>query len=422
MRTAFIQILLCLLIAGPITAHAQDMVAVRKNIKILTSKKFAGRGPSKNGVNIAADFLTQQFKTIGLKPISNDFAQSFQYSTNTFQGKVSVLLEGKKLTVGKDFILHAASGSGNGKYKIYALDSAVFFNEDSLQHFLQKDWSQHVIAYPSKWQKLFYERNPDLIQKLHQSKGLILIESTKLTMTIAEQAYKIPCIHLLKSVYDLNHHEISFQIENTFIPSFTARNVLGMIEGTEVKDSFFCITAHYDHLGTLGRKKYFPGANDNASGVSMLIELAKYFKQHPLKYSIVFIAFAGEEAGLIGSQYFVQHPLIALPNIQFLVNLDLLGTGEEGIMVVNGTIYKQQVAKLEYINQQSNTLVKQIKTRGAAANSDHYPFYSKGVPSIFIYTLGGVAAYHDVYDIEKTLPLTAYSKVFKLLTQFFEQY
>jgi Iap family predicted aminopeptidase len=279
-----------------------------------------------------------------------------------------------------------------------------------------------VIAYPSKWQKLFYERSPDLIQKIHQSKGIVQIESGKLTMTIADQAYKIPCIQVLKKVFDQYNDEISFDIENTFIKNYSAKNVIGVVEGTTYKDSFLFVTAHYDHLGTLGKKVYFPGANDNASGVSMLIELAKNIKNNPLKYTVVFIAFAGEEAGLIGSSYFVKNPLVELLRIKFLINLDLLGTGEEGIMVVNGTIYKEQVATLNNINNESNFLLKQIKTRGAAANSDHYPFYSKGVPSVFIYTLGGVAAYHDVQDIEKTLPLTAFSNVFELLTKFLRSF
>jgi Zn-dependent M28 family amino/carboxypeptidase len=177
------------------------------------------------------------------------------------------------------------------------------------------------------------------------------------------------------------------------------------------------ITAHYDHLGTLGRKKYFPGANDNASGVSMLLELAHYYSQNKPAYSMVFIAFAGEESGLIGSSYFVRKPTMELANIHFLINLDLLGTGDDGIMVVNGSVFKKEYDELIAINEKQH-LLPAIKMRGEAANSDHYPFYKRKVPCFFIYTLGGIAAYHDVMDVAKTLPLTKYKEVFDLITLF----
>jgi hypothetical protein len=106
-----------------------------------------------------------------------------------------------------------------------------------------------------------------------------------------------------------------------------------------------------------------------------------------------------------------------LPSIKFLINLDLLGTGDDGMMVVNGAIFTKQFEILENINKEKS-LVKEIKKRGKAKNSDHYWFTEKGVPSFFIYTLGGVSFYHDIDDVEKTLPLTDYKDVFKLLVEF----
>ena len=76
----------------------------------------------------------------------------------------------------------------------------------------------------------------------------------------------------------------------------------------------------------MGKDTFFPGANDNASGVSMLLNLAKYYKAHPANYSIAFIFFSGEEAGLLGSKYYSEHPIFPLSKIKFLVNLVLLGT------------------------------------------------------------------------------------------------
>ncbi|WP_448636180.1 M28 family peptidase [Pedobacter panaciterrae] len=77
------------------------------------------------------------------------------------------------------------------------------------------------------------------------------------------------------------------------------------------------ITAHYDHLGGMGNKTYFPGANDNASGISFLLSLAKYYAANPQPYTMAFICFAGEEAGLLGSKYFTEYPLLALQKSGF---------------------------------------------------------------------------------------------------------
>ncbi len=95
----------------------------------------------------------------------------------------------------------------------------------------------------------------------------------------------------------------------------------------------------------------------------------------------------------------------------------MLGTGNEGIMVVNGSVFEKEFNLLTQINS-SNNYLNAIKKRGKAANSDHYWFTEAGVPAFFVYTLGGVQAYHDVFDIEKTLPLTEYVDVFKLITSF----
>lgn len=129
---------------------------------------------------------------------------------------------------------------------------------------------------------------------------------------------------------------------------------------------------------------------------------------------MVFIAFGGEEVGLIGSQFFVQYPLISLNKIRFLINMDIMGTGEEGIKVVNATEYKSDFDRLVKLNDEFH-LLKSVQPRGKAANSDHYPFSEKGIRCFFIYTLGGISAYHDVYDRAETLPLTKFNDLEKLL-------
>ena len=99
----------------------------------------------------------------------------------------------------------------------------------------------------------------------------------------------------------------------------------------------------------------------------------------------------------------------------------MVGTGDDGIMITNGAVLTSEFDKLNKINSNRN-YVKEIKKRGKAQNSDHYWFTEKGVPAFFIYTLGGIKAYHDVDDVEKTLPLTDYGDVFRLLRDFIRQF
>jgi Zn-dependent M28 family amino/carboxypeptidase len=239
----------------------------------------------------------------------------------------------------------------------------------------------------------------------------------KLIYTVATSLKNKVVLELLKDSFMSELKEINVEFKNKFIRDFESQNIAGYVKGIEQPDSFLVFSAHYDHLGAMGKTAYFPGANDNASGVSMLLNLAKYYLKNPSRYSVAFLLFSGEEAGLLGSKYYTEHPLFPLKEIKFLTNLDLLGTGDDGIMVVNASVYKSQFEKLVSINNQKK-YVSQIKQRGKAANSDHYWFSEKGVPCFFIYTLGGTASYHDVYDIERTLPLTDYNDVGKLLIDF----
>ena len=148
-----------------------------------------------------------------------------------------------------------------------------------------------------------------------------------------------------------------------------------------------------------------------------MLDIAAHFAAHPAPYTIQFMAFAGEEAGLIGSKYYVDHPLNDLKKIRFLVNLDLMGNGDEGVTVVNATEFATEFSLLKKLNESQQLLVA-VNSRGKAANSDHYWFTEKNVPSFFIYTLGKRKAYHDIDDIAATVPWFEANDLGKLLVSF----
>ncbi|MGZ3754609.1 MAG: M28 family metallopeptidase [Mucilaginibacter sp.] len=360
-------------------ANAQDRVFARKMLDTLTSAHFWGRGYTHDGVLKAADFLTTQLKSYGLRPMDGEsYLQYFNYPVNTFPGKMDVTLNGSALMPGSDFIVSPDSRGIKGGGRLIQKDSVTFV---------------------------------DTVNKI-----LVVFEK-KLTWSVEAKALPYTVIELDRNKVKVIPHTIKVNIENKEVDDFKTANICGIVKGTVKPDSIIVYTAHYDHLGGMGNKTFFPGANDNGSGVVQLLSLAKYYAAHPQPYSMAFILFSGEEAGLLGSKYFTQNPLIPLSQIRFLVNLDLEGTGVDGITVVNATVYPKEFAMLKQINERNQYMVK-INSRGKAPNSDHYLFTEKGVPAFYIYTLGGIQAYHDIYDISATLPLTKYEDEFHLLLKF----
>jgi len=212
---------------------------------------------------------------------------------------------------------------------------------------------------------------------------------------------------------------VEIEIESTFYQSYLTHNLIGMLPGKLYPDSFIVFTAHYDHLGCMGTETCFPGANDNASGTAMLLSLARYYalEDNSPDYSLAFIALGAEELGLLGADFYTENPVFPLEQILFLINIDLAGNGEEGITVVNGSVYPAEFELLKNINE-TNYFLPQVKTRGSACNSDHCKFYEKSVPCFFIYTMGGSTAYHDIYDTPGSLPLTMFENYFLLLKSF----
>ena len=368
-----------LIILSGINTKAQDISYNRKIVDTLSSSNFWGRGYTKDGMQKAADFLAKEFKNLGLKPLDQkNYLQKFTYSANTFPGNMEVTVNDKKLRPGVDFLVSADSHSNKGKGKLEQKDSVTFI---------------------------------DAADKI-----IITLEN-KLTWDASQKEENYTIIQLDKKRFLEVPTSIKVNIENKFIKKFDAANICAMVPGTQKPDSFIFITAHYDHLGGMGRDTYFPGANDNASGVALLLSLAKYYAIHPQKYSIGFILFAGEEIGLLGSKYYTEHPIVPLKNIRFLSNTDLAGTGSEGITVVNATVFPKEFALMNKINDEHKYLVS-IGARGKAANSDHYWFTELSIPSFFFYTKGGIAAYHDVFDKAATLPLNEQADLMQLMIKF----
>ena len=248
---------------------------------------------------------------------------------------------------------------------------------------------------------------------------VVELTESKFTWSVGREQLAFPILELQKEVYK-DGAPIVVNLRAEFVKNYRSQNVVGYLPAAKRTKKTIVFTAHYDHLGRLGSDTYFPGANDNASGTAMIITLANYFRKHPVDYNLLFIAFAGEEAGLVGSKYYVEHPLTKLKDIEFLINLDIMGSGEDGITIVNGSIFTEHFDLMTSINTEQQ-LLTQVKARGYAANSDHYWFTDAGVPAFFIYTMGTNKHYHDVFDTYEELTFVEYSDITRLLALFIER-
>lgn len=356
--------------------QANDSLYVRHITDTLSSKAFLGRGYVENGMQKAAKFIAAEMQQIGLKVET----QRLNFPVNVFAGKMALSINGVALKPGSDFIVGPESRGIKAKGELRQQDSVSY-------------------VFPEE--------------------RVIIKLVDKLTWSVAQEQADYTVFQVLRSAA---HSPASFScdVAARFNKSFDCENVMGSIKGAVNPDSIIVFTAHYDHLGAMGEETYFPGANDNAGGVALMLGIAKKFIQNPPPYTVVFIAFAAEEAGLVGSKYFVEHPLIDLTKISFLINLDLMGNGDEGITVINATEFPAAFSLLQKINTDKKLLAA-VNSRGKAANSDHYFFTEKGVPSFFIYTLGKRKAYHDVQDVAETVPWFEVNDLETLLFDFAEK-
>jgi aminopeptidase YwaD len=396
---------------------AQFTTFAKPIIDTLCSPTMHGRGYVQDGVNIAANYLASKMENIGLKSFDKSYFQKYSFDINTLP-QVTCSIDGKTYNAGEHFLVDAASPSLQGVYKILQFNMHNNVDEKLFWIKLQNGWATNeALLLKDEDNTKSTKRWLDSVQKLGYKIPLVIKGSAKkLLWSTSQTVDKTPILIFPDTIIN-KADEISISIKNNLIKDYPCKNIIGYIPGKKKNTKGYIVfTAHYDHLGMLG-SSYFPGASDNASGTSMVLNLANYFMQNKQDYPIIFMLFSGEEVGLLGSKYFVEHPLFSVDKIKMLINIDIMGAADEGITVVNGEVFKTQFDNLVAINA-TEKLLPEIKIRGKAANSDHYFFSEAGIPSFFIYSNGGSGFYHDVWDKPNTIQLKNYDQVAKLLIKF----
>ena len=395
----------------------------RQTISMLCSPQYAGRGYVEEGRVLAANFIASEFHKIGLKPFKKKFQQTFTLPVQTFPGACTIAIGRDTLRPGVDYLVAPSSAAVSPQqYTLVYCNSATLYRSINAFKPCPKDRILVIqtTGFGGDTNKVMQAR----LQELQQFAATIELTTAKLTWSVSQQASPYPSFQIVAAALAHKPQSAFVSLEAVFHPKFTSSNVIGYLPAAEnaKHKPYLVVTAHYDHLGKMGKDTYFPGANDNASGVGMLLYIAQELsQQRKPEFNYVFIAFGAEEAGLVGSHYFVEHPLFDLKQIRFLLNTDIMGSGEEGITVVNATLFKPEFEKLVEMNLEAKYLT-QVKSRGPAANSDHYFFTEKGVPAFFVYTMGPNKHYHDIEDKAEELSYAAFEPLAELLLQFMRSF
>ena len=395
----------------------------KEYLETLCSPELHGRGYVKKGDKKAAKYIEKKFKEIGLQPVPGQkkYFQNFTLDVNTFPNKSDLYLDGKKLVPGQDFIINSNSPKIKGNYKLIELDVNRIGDKEYVGRTMSQLTYESVfkIVMPNTSNRDTLITYHQVVNELASIKPVLFFHDNKFTWSVGRNTFKNAVFEVKKSFSKAEKIEVNFS--QKFVKNYTSQNVIGYLPSNKKTNKTIVICGHYDHLGRMGKEAYFPGANDNASGIAMILSLAEKFNKNPIDKNIVFIAFGAEEAGLVGSNYFVNNPTVGLDSIYFVLNIDIMGSGDKGITMVNASDQKDAFDKMTNINDQHDHLYE-IKKRGQTKNSDHYPFSSKGVNAVFIYTQGDNHNYHDIYDLPKDVSMESFKKVYNLFVDFVKQH
>jgi aminopeptidase YwaD len=312
-RTALL--FLCLWCITPAHSGAQVTETARGYIEDLCSQRMHGRGYAFRGDRKASRYIARVYRKTGLKKVSASWYQPFPVSINTQPSGLTLSIDDRELTPGVEYIIAQGSPSFRGQCSLYHIDRTALLDSECMEQippgtFLLLD-NNIGPGETDEQTRLLNE----LVAGLEQSPpascaGIIICSGNKLTLKGFRERLPVPVIYL-HSQEDLSDAVYLYlEVDSKYDPGYTTRNVMAFIRGKEYPDSLIIFTAHYDHLGTMGSGIYFPGANDNASGVAMILSLAGHYAKEEYRpgCSMLFIAFSAEEIGLLGSRYYVEHP------------------------------------------------------------------------------------------------------------------
>lgn len=412
---------------------------LKKHLNYLASDELEGRGTATEGEQKASDYIIEQFKQMDLKPlgINNSYLQEFTFTAGKEFGEKNSLtlkIRNENFSFNKageeyfpmDYSINKAEISSSLVFVGFGITASEANYDDykNLSGLEGKFFLMELSSPDGMHPHSKYAKYSDLRTKIDLaiSKGaigIIFINSDSTAENPKAGKYsnkispsKIPVIFLSKEIFKKTENGKKLNTGN--IPGSASvsvdlqtitkkgNNVVAYIDN--IKQNTVIIGAHYDHLGYgehgslhRGEREIHNGADDNASGTSSLIEIARQLKNSQEKNNnYLFIAFSGEELGLYGSNYFTKNPTIKLENVNYMLNMDMVGRFEKDKgLAINGAgtspVWK------DLLNNIKIDSIKIKTSESGTGPSDHTSFYLQNIPVLHFFT-GTHEDYHKPSD------------------------
>lgn len=435
-------------LAVALTAQAPAELRLANDVNYLASPKLEGRGNGSKGLRLAARYVQKQHKKLGLKTER----QTYSFVTKTKRASASCRIADKKLVFGKD--IETLGSSGDGTVKAAPILFAGF-------GLALSGWNDFADISPKGKVVAITRAVPDIealkgtsrsdlelyarIRRIANLGALavIVLEDGATPEPIRRQegpqVQPVPVLSLpmakldgqwgstKKLVDSISDRPLTMIIPGAAIDLHVRMkqvvaklpNVTALLPGSDpaLSKEYIVVGAHLDHIGMgernsrSGPGELHPGADDNASGSAVLMELARELKDSKPKRSILFIHFSGEEDGLLGSSHWIQCPTVPIPSVKFMVNFDMVGRldAAKPVLHVGG------LGATKAILEQSQSLApKDISVEGdlgsSMGGSDHMSFATAKIPSFFFFT-GIHNDYHTPRDTPDRLNIQGMARI-----------
>ncbi len=440
------------------SCNGNSQVTVKElqgHIKYLSSDALVGRLTGSPGDSMAAVYIKDKLTSYGLKPLSGDGFQRYKVTKRVVAGKSNSLsVNGTEYKIDKDFMPFSFSSNTGLESEVVFTGYGFNINTDSLK------WNDYDgVDVKGKWVMMLRgdpepennkspyitfsaDRDKALLAKDMGAAGVLMVSGPLFDQQDAFEALNlegysvdIPVFRIKREIADVilsksNNTIVSLEkkLNDTkkpfSFPTLTSingkaeivrelantRNVVMVLPGEDpkLKDQFIILGAHFDHLGMGGPGSgsraldtigIHHGADDNASGVAMMLELAEKFAKTKgsHKRSILCLSFSGEEEGLLGSKHFVDDPGIDLSKVNVMINMDMVGRlNEANNLQIGGVGTATGLKDIVYANTDTSIIKLSLSEEGYGP-SDHSSFYGKNIPVLFYFT-GAHMDYHTPTD------------------------
>ncbi|MBN1550201.1 M28 family peptidase [bacterium] len=432
-----------------------------EHVKHLASAKMRGRMPGDIGYERAARYVETFFSSVGLEPMGDDgkYRQAFTLETNLIKKASVSYTDGKSRTrtlkLGTDFICRGLTGSGKfvaepvfvgyacekgtvseledidvcGKIALTYKHPAPWQNDVPHElprekaHRLKKYGAVALAVVPNPNRSAQDRLSASLMEKdtiLPDFPMIVLSEdfSTEIFnqngMTASSIQYGIDIQNESRSMALPGSFNLDISTESNLCGS--CWNIVGLLKGRNptLENEAIVIGAHLDHVGIQAEDIIFYGAQDNASGVSALLEIARLFSMNPRPArSILFVVFGAEESGLIGARHYEKYPVWPMNQVKAMFNLDCMGAGD-GLDVRGRNRYPELFERFDRINREE-FVIPDTNADHPAGGADAEPFENAGIPNMFVVSRNPYKHLHLQTDLPHTLNPELFQKISNLV-------